>query len=156
MHNYYGPTNTAKMAEINESAEIWASCFTDVSAIGVSRSYIEENHIASQSLKNPSFLYVPLKERREAAALASALVCCGCCNNALPMEWPEQQKQPGGLKVRRPGVGGLACVSCFHLVCTSAILCSHCILLSMVSYPNAPFSHDTNFLIRTQIAFTLT
>lgn len=64
MHNYYGPTNTAKMAEINESAEIWASCFIDVNAIGVSRSYIEENHIASQSLKNPSFLYAPLKERR--------------------------------------------------------------------------------------------
>lgn len=56
MHNYHGPTNTVKMAEITESAEIWASCFIDVNAIGVSRSCIEENHRASQSLKNPSFL----------------------------------------------------------------------------------------------------
>jgi len=38
MLNYYGPTNTVKMAEITESADIGASCFIDVNAIGVSRS----------------------------------------------------------------------------------------------------------------------
>lgn len=62
------------------------------------------------------------------------------------MGWPEQQKQLWGLKVRRPGVGRLARVSCFHLWFAHGHLYVHTASsLSACPHIQMPPSHiDTN------------
>lgn len=138
MHNYYGPTNTAKMAEINESAEIWASCFTDVSAIGVCVLYRRKPHCFRVS----RILFTFPEGKKRPLALASALVCCGCCNNTLPMEWPGTTETALGSKSPTSSVlVDLHVFPASHLVSTRPSLCSHCILPgSAIPAIQTPFS----------------